>query len=164
MKITKLSAIEKQLDTAIELYFLDKDPISIHTLMWASRTLCMDLSKASNIPDKFHAKINPECIKKYESAIRSYQNFLKHADNDSTAELDFNIRVTESLLYWTIWQYSDLVGQKITKNMEIYNVYYCLKNPHLLRPEYHNSFIDEESTNLYPKKYYWDLYSQSFPA
>ena len=33
MKITKLSAIEKQLDTAIELYFLDKDPISIHTLM-----------------------------------------------------------------------------------------------------------------------------------
>jgi hypothetical protein len=36
MKITKLDAAKRQLATAIRLYFEDRDPVSVHTLVMAA--------------------------------------------------------------------------------------------------------------------------------
>jgi hypothetical protein len=45
IKISKLDAARRQLDTAIELWFHDGDPISIHTLTSAAFEIIQDLNK-----------------------------------------------------------------------------------------------------------------------
>lgn len=45
LKISKLDAAKRQLETAIRLYFNEADPISIHTLAGAAHTILSDINK-----------------------------------------------------------------------------------------------------------------------
>ena len=50
VSVTKLNAAERQLETAILLYFSDKDPVSIHTLCCAAYEVVHALNKRQNSP------------------------------------------------------------------------------------------------------------------
>ena len=50
MEITTLEAAKRQLRTAVELYFADDDPVSIHTLVGASYQILQDLNKKADGP------------------------------------------------------------------------------------------------------------------
>ena len=45
LKLSKLDCARRQLELAIELYFLERDPVSIHTLVGAARQLLADINK-----------------------------------------------------------------------------------------------------------------------
>jgi hypothetical protein len=49
LRIYKIEAARRQLDSAIELWFLDKDEVSVHTLAAAAYQLVHDLKR--NIKD-----------------------------------------------------------------------------------------------------------------
>jgi hypothetical protein len=45
LRISKIEAARRQLDSAIELWFLDKDEVSVHTLVAAAYQLVHDLKE-----------------------------------------------------------------------------------------------------------------------
>jgi hypothetical protein len=49
--VTKLEAAQRQLDTAIELWFRDGDAVSIHTLVGAAYQILYDPNKKRGGPD-----------------------------------------------------------------------------------------------------------------
>ena len=51
MKIRKIDAARSQLDTAIELWFQDADPVSIHTLVYAAHEIIDVVSKENGRSD-----------------------------------------------------------------------------------------------------------------
>jgi hypothetical protein len=48
IKISKLAAARRQLATAIELWFIDGDPVAIHTLAFAAFEVIRTISKKRN--------------------------------------------------------------------------------------------------------------------
>ena len=49
--ISMLDAARRQLDTAIELWFRDSDPVSIHTLISVAYEILHDVNRARGNPD-----------------------------------------------------------------------------------------------------------------
>jgi argininosuccinate synthase len=51
--VTKIEAARRQLNTAIELWFNDGDPVSIHTLASSAHQIIHDLNRRNKGPDLF---------------------------------------------------------------------------------------------------------------
>ena len=85
-QISKIEAARRQLDCAIELWFCDKDEVSIHTLAAAAYQIIHDLKmKRGELRDLLY---DSDMIKdKYRNqpikVIKRPQNFFKHADRPS---------------------------------------------------------------------------------
>jgi hypothetical protein len=102
IRIKKLDAAKRQLDSAIRAFFNDEDSIAVHTLVGAASNIASDLVKchaSHNSWDKTIAHDNKLDINKYFQIVRQPQNFFKHADKDSDGEIEFNKRDTEHLLW-----------------------------------------------------------------
>src|SRR6266851_10155922 len=104
--ITKVDAAEKQLDTAMRLFFENRDHLSSYTLAIASREITDDLlAKQSDEifqrelarlgdptkvrlshREQFRDLIKPEYHKEAQKLFNRRQNFLKHADRDPDSE------------------------------------------------------------------------------
>ena len=81
-EITKIDAARRQLRTAIELWFADGDPISIHTLAAAAYQIIHDLNRRNKGPDLLldSKYIKDEKRREFVSLVKSTSNFMKHAD------------------------------------------------------------------------------------
>lgn len=105
MKISKLDAAKSQLVEAINLFFEDRDPMSIHTLVGAATEIFHDhISAIGNVWQHdlfFHRQsiyIKDEYRKVWQQHVRRYRNFFKHADYDlkrGVEEIDFDPNVNE---------------------------------------------------------------------
>ncbi|HEY1305428.1 MAG TPA: hypothetical protein VGF24_17850 [Vicinamibacterales bacterium] len=122
MQITKLDAARRQIDSAIDLYFNGGDAISIHTLVGAAHILITDLSNAANQETLIKKHIRSEKRWEFERAIRTPQNFLKHAAKDPHAVLDFDPHATELLLLIEVETFRELTGS-ITDSMNAFLTY-----------------------------------------
>lgn len=82
IKVTKLDAARRQLRTALELWFADGDPISIHSLVGSSYQVLHDLNrKAKGPPLLFDSpavkkEFSPDAVRR----LKEHMNFFKHAD------------------------------------------------------------------------------------
>jgi hypothetical protein len=122
MKITKLDAARRQLDSAISLYFDEGDEIATHSLVGAAHILIADLFSAGKQESLIHQYIRPDKRAVFERAIRRPQNFMKHADNDPDDVLDFDPHGTELLLFLNIESFRGLTGS-ITNPMNAFLAY-----------------------------------------
>jgi len=93
--ISKIEAAQRQLDTAIELYLLEHDLLSVHTLAWAAFSILVSYDEATNAGGVWAKQIrNHPC-----ENTRKLANFLKHADRDPLDELgDLTDEYTHNLL------------------------------------------------------------------
>jgi hypothetical protein len=85
-KITKIDGARRQIETAIELYFDNKDSLSVHTLAWAAFKVLFDLYPHHN-SDGFDAQLDAILGKEGWQSMSGVANFLKHADSDPDAFL-----------------------------------------------------------------------------
>ncbi len=115
IEITKLDAAKRQLETAIRLYFLEGDEISIHTLAAASYNVIRDIVKKKKLGAMIvkdlsvqHAK--PEFQKAVSKALNAAENFFKHADRDADASFNFFPTQTEYLIFDAEVMYQKLTG------------------------------------------------------
>lgn len=93
LRISKIEAAQRQLDCAIELWFLDKDELSVNTLAGAAYQLVHDLKKHKGLAHTLlydAAMIKPEHRKKWVNLLKKPVNFSKHADNDPDDVLEFD--------------------------------------------------------------------------
>lgn len=117
LKLSKLDCAKRQLETAIELYFLEKDPVSTHTLASAAHQILRDLNSAGGGPPMLFDKESLVKIAKPGMAGELYkllgraEAFFKHADRDHDEVLDFNPISSESILWECSVRYSEMTGE-----------------------------------------------------
>lgn len=87
--ISKIDGARRQLDTAIDLYFDDADNLSVHTLAFAAFKVLFDLYPHHR-DDGFAAQLDALISKEGWRSMSAVANFLKHADRDPDAFLEFH--------------------------------------------------------------------------
>lgn len=103
IRISKLDAARRQLDTAIELWFRDGDAVSIHALAFASYEILQDINKKrgnveATMLGLVQRNVKPEHVEDAMRLMRKAMRFFKHADRDPHDVLDeFNPEVSEYL-------------------------------------------------------------------
>ena len=103
--LTKMDAARRQLGTAIELWFNDGDPVSIHTLACASYEMIHVLSRHKGrkegllfdsllVRDEYRAEMNRKA--------KEHANFFKHANKDADREVVFRPRLSDTFIVFSI--------------------------------------------------------------
>jgi hypothetical protein len=134
--VDKLTCARTQIDTAIDLYFRDGDPVSIHTLACAAFEILKNLNaKRGGKPLllEFAFLDKPEQAGLRKSVIdqmKSFQNFFKHADRDPDATKQFRPRLNEYWLFYCIDAYIKIAP--VTHNMAFYNLWFIAMHHDIL--------------------------------
>lgn len=133
--LTPIDAARRQLATAIELWVLDGDPVSIHTLASAAHQIVHDLNaKAGGEPFLFDSPlIKAEHRKDVINRIKSHPNFFKHADR-SPAEHEFPPDTNEWLIAF-ILQGLNALKLELTAKELAFRAWNGLQHPDVLTAE-----------------------------
>jgi len=113
--INKLDAAREQLEAASELYFREMGIASIHTLAAAAFEVVEALAErretSTLIQENLLNYLTEEMKQEVLQAMRTPQNFFKHADRDPEAELELEPKFTEMLMIFAVTTYWRLTGQ-----------------------------------------------------
>lgn len=130
IKISKLDAAKRQLETAIRLYFNDADPVSIHTLAAAAHGILADINKHNNghpmLVSDFLVKT--EYKKEIRRKMSEAKNHFKHADQNPEAVIDFNPDVNETYIFDAGTKYHELTGESVLY-FKIFNAWFASGRP-----------------------------------
>jgi hypothetical protein len=129
MRISKLDAAKRQLETAVRLYFSEADPVSIHTLTWAVYQVLSDINKsrggAPMVPESILQSVLPDKADEAKRRLSAAANFFKHADRDAGNVLAFDPAQTEVLLFVACSKYRDLTGE-VVPMLAVYSAWFWL--------------------------------------
>ena len=91
IRVPKLDAAKRQLHTAIQLWFEDGDPVSIHTLVSAAHEIIHTLFKRKGLKGLLfdNPDIPAQVRSEFAQAIKSAANAFKHARDDPTGTTEF---------------------------------------------------------------------------
>jgi hypothetical protein len=90
--LTKLDVARRQLNTAIELWFADRDAVSIHALAYSSHEIIHTLCKKRGVGDLMFdsSSVKDEYRSEFAKLVKEDGNFFKHARSDLDATRDFH--------------------------------------------------------------------------
>jgi hypothetical protein len=151
--ITKINAAENQLNTAIRLFFENRDHLSSYTLAIASREITDDLLEKQSDEifrrelarlgdptkvrlshrEQFRDLIKPDSYADAQKHFRKRQNFLKHADKDANREMDdLSARELPLVILFSIWNFNLLTKGRLTREMGIFLGWFGMAEPRLV--------------------------------
>jgi hypothetical protein len=166
IKITKLDAARRQLETAVTLWFHSSDPVSIHTLTAAGHRVVLDLLEHQGKSTfLFNMKyVRPGKEKEIKRLIRRSETFFKHAKDDPENVHEFNPDETKFDLLAAIYGYKELDHQQLPL-LELFLTYFALMNPEV----FSEPFLPQLTTASYiqkllegPRKKFFDELLPSF--
>ena len=134
LKLSKLDCVRRQLEMAIELYFMERDPVSIHTLAGAVYQILIDLNKHRGgnplIMELASLKgvVIPGKEKDLIRLLSKAENFFKHADRDPEAIIDFCPASNEHVLWESCIKYTELTSEQ-TPTMQAMNLWFQVRHP-----------------------------------
>lgn len=152
VSVSKKEAATAQLETAIKLYFENRDLISAYTLMGAADGILEGIwTKEQNriqarrfqngqpagfsFSEEWSMRIKDEYQKLGWSLLHATRNFFKHADTDHDQEHLFHSVVAIGMrLLWTIKNYA-LIYDEITPAMNAYCNWYLAFHPELMKED-----------------------------
>jgi hypothetical protein len=134
----KQEAIRHLMHASIRLIMKQEDPFAIHLLINSADKMLIDLSKklGRELRMNWEDYIKPEFHGQFFKKIRETYNYLKHADEDHSAELpvyDITMINVLSLFFCTV-NYSKLFGET-TDHMTLYLVLVMHVMPEIITPE-----------------------------
>ena len=135
VKISKLDAAKRQLETAIRLYFSNGDPVSIHTLTAAAYNILKDLNKQRGMPpmlvkEQLLIYVREKKLKEFKEIINKAENFFKHADRDHEATIDFCPDLSDVFILDACETYYKLSGE-FPPLFKLYQGWFMANNEHL---------------------------------
>jgi len=164
--ITPLVVARSQLLTAIDLFFNDRDPISVHALAGNAReileSLCR-LAAVEPITELFLRDPPHKPKKEIYAALNRYRNCFKHVGKtweerkDGQAILNqFDDSKNEYLLYVCVEDYLRLRGSSPFP-MQVLHAWFCAMHVDLIgsacsRQKFLNPFPDLSQMNRYQQK------------
>jgi hypothetical protein len=115
IKISKLEAVRRQVETAIRIYFVNGDPVSVHTLAAASLQILVDLDtkgpQTGTFWDLLKTQVEPEYVSQVIKLFTEAENFFKHANRDPDKILEFPLSEPEWFLWECITKYPELTDE-----------------------------------------------------
>jgi hypothetical protein len=144
LKVSKIDAARRQLDCAIELWFLEKDDVSIHTLAAASYQIIHDISQKRKIGrDLLYDTdiIKDEYRADFVRLVKQPQNFFKHADKDPDPDGQIEFMPFSSFMFMLV----SLTGLKAlgypdSENVHILTTWISIYEPRYLTADYRKVF------------------------
>lgn len=136
-KYNKFQVAESQLITAIDLFFTKRDPVSIHTLACASNEILDGLCSQKGLERSLiHRGVNQFVDNKKDkkeiiNIINRPKNFFKHAFNEKEKFIEFNDRLSETIIWDSISMYKKITDNQITIEMLIFSAFFRTDNDHL---------------------------------
>ena len=129
IKVGKLDAARRQLETAVRLYFSEADPVSIHTLTSAAYQVLADVNRARGgvpmLKEQVPTWVRPDATHEAKRRLSEAANFFKHADRDHEDVLEFSEGPTELLLYDAVRKYRELTGETVP-SLGVYEAWFWL--------------------------------------
>lgn len=169
--ISKIEAAQRQLDTAIQLWFYDQDPVSVHTLAAAAYNITHDIKRHRGIAHDLlydAALIKDEYRKQWISTMKKHQNFFKHADNDPDPEGTIDLHTLGNLLFIMVGVAGlQLLGVKPSFQANALVLWLTLHEPKTIKADYLRRFNesaqrfgvnDLEDARTVPKADFFDEY------
>jgi hypothetical protein len=136
--IKKIDAAQRQLDTAIELWFREQDPISVHTLACSAYQIIHDITQHRNGHELLFdtVVVKDEYRREFKSFIKSSYNFFKHADKDPDPEgtIEFPHQITDLFILYSVLGLKWL-NIRYTITCKAFMLYYSIMNPFRLTEE-----------------------------
>jgi hypothetical protein len=104
IRISKLDAAQRQLRTAITLWFTDGDPVAVHALAIAAYEIFHTVSLIRD-PNRRDLLFDSDVIKDeyrrgWINLIKKNANFFKHADRDPDDIAEFDPRMNEWIILY----------------------------------------------------------------
>jgi hypothetical protein len=129
IKVSKLDAVRRQLETAVRLYFSEADPVSIHTLVSASYQILSDVNRVRGgvpmIKEQIPTWVRSDVTNVAKRKLNEATNFFKHANRDHDEVLEFSQSPTELLLYDAVRKYRELTGE-LLPILGVYEAWYWI--------------------------------------
>lgn len=155
MQLTPVLVARSQLMTAIELFFADKDPVSVQALAGNAREILERLCRLGGIEPMTELLLrdHPGKPKKdIYAALNLYRNCFKHLGDTEEERRDdqetlnqFDDTKNEYLLYVCVEDYLRL-RKASPIPMQIFQMWFCAVHADLLHP----SFQPGQFLNLFP--------------
>lgn len=143
--IAKMAAAKRQLKTAIRLWFYDGDPVSVHTLVYASYEIISDICEHRGIHGNHMLYDSPLVKDEYKGMwnkmMREHGNFFKHADKDPNATIEFSMVLTEMFLTVAVMALQES-GEELAVEEGAYLLWIALHYPETMTPEF-QAMLDE---------------------
>lgn len=131
IKVSKIDAARRQLDTAIQLYFNDFDSISIHTLTGAAHGILRNLCRKNNGGSLFDFLeknfVRTEKITEFRKSVTKARNHFKHANSDHDFVLDFNPGINDYFIYDSCLMYQALTSEP-SKYQKIFSLWFQISH------------------------------------
>lgn len=147
-KITKVQAAERQLVTAIDLFFRNADSVVIYSIACAAREIIHALCEKRKIKTFFDEVLEeyPHISKKELRRLADlYRNFFKHADQDPDAVLDeFSDDANDAVIFVATHDFGRLVGG-MPIEMQVFEVWFLACHPSKIRQGQ-----EEQIASLFP--------------
>jgi hypothetical protein len=169
VNVSKLDAARRQLATAIELWFNDKDQVSIHALAYAAYEVIHTISKKEGRTQTliFDAIAVPSQFRKVFAAhVKKGANFFKHADHDPNGTIEFQPVLAEIFFVFSILGLSS-VGIPANEYESAFLWWFYLNRPLLLTQHGREIFaklfpIDAiNEVRSWPKGEFLDIFLQA---
>lgn len=144
LRISKIDAARRQLDCAIELWFLDKDEASIHTLAAAAYQIIHDLKEHRGITRDLlydSAMIKDEYRSKWINVLKRPVNFFKHANNDPEGTIEFSPFGNIVFIMFSAGGLR-LLGEQSSYAVNALILWLTVHEPDLITAEYRKLFAD----------------------
>jgi hypothetical protein len=175
--VSKIEAAQRQLNTAIELWFHDGDEVSVHTLAAAAYQIIHDI--------KIHRKIDRDLLYdarlvrdeyrgEWIAAMKRAQNFFKHADRDPEPEGTVDLHPFGNLVFLMVSAAGlQLLGIKGSYQVGALMLWLTIHEPRFLNPDYRKQFeeraradgIDDfEDVRAVPKAQFFEHYMRTSRA
>lgn len=146
IQISKIGAARRQLLEAINLFFEERDPVAIHTLVGASLNILHDHLDTDDVWDLnliLHSEsiyIKDEYRKEWIARIRDAKNFFKHADLDlkkGRDKIEFETNINVFFILEAIRCLRCLEADKFEflPELKVFSIWFSLKYPHLLKDD-----------------------------
>jgi hypothetical protein len=148
VRVSKLNAAQRQLRTAIALWFENGDPVSVHTLAFAAYEIFHSVSEHRDpyrrdlIFDTFHIK--DEYRKEWLALVKKEANFFKHGDRDPEAVIDLDPEFSEQFILWSILA-RQLCGEGPSEEESTFMWWFMFHRTHMLTEQGRKGFTDRLS-------------------
>jgi hypothetical protein len=153
LQISKLDAARRQLETAIQLYFSNSEPVSIHTLTAAAYIIIRDINKTRGgspmiIKDLSFEYIKPEAEKIWAKKMNEAENHFKHGCKDHDKTLDFRPELTEYYILDAIRHYFTLTNE-FSPIFQTFHSWFIVSKPDMFKlQDEHAKLIGSQAPNI----------------
>jgi hypothetical protein len=134
--VTKLGAANRQLCTAVRLFFDEGDPIAIHTLACAAREIYEQHCGKAGVErmlDHIKASNPSHDQKQIMKALNCARNFFKHPGDSLSDKIEFSDEMNDFVLFAACYDCLMLCKPRQPPEAQAYSLWFLAVKPQPLR-------------------------------